>query len=59
MEDENAYFYERAEAELELAQKAEHPAAVRAHYLLAGHYLDRVYGPGDPRPNRPATDEAA
>jgi hypothetical protein len=39
------YFYDRAEAELKRAQQAEHPAAVRAHYLLAGHYLDRFYGP--------------
>lgn len=40
----DSYFYDRAEAELKLAQDAEHPAAVRAHYLLAGHYLDRFYG---------------
>jgi hypothetical protein len=38
------YLYARAEEELELAQQAEHPAAVKAHYLLAGHYLDGVYG---------------
>jgi len=41
------YFYYRAEEELEHAQKAAHPAAVKAHYTLAGFYLDRVYGPGD------------
>lgn len=47
-QEPDTYFYDRAEAELELAQSAEHPAAVRAHYLLAGHYLDRFYGePGD------------
>lgn len=40
---EDSYFYDRAEAELKLAQAAAHPAAVRAHYLLAGHYLDRFY----------------
>lgn len=45
--ENNAYFYDRAEAELKLAQNAEHPAVVKAHYLLAGYYLDRVYGPGD------------
>ena len=39
------YFYVRAEAELELAQRAEHPAAVKAHYELAGYYLDRSYNP--------------
>ncbi|UYY58570.1 hypothetical protein [Sphingomonas sp. S2-65] len=41
---EDSYFYDRAEAELKMAQTAAHPAAVRAHYLLAGHYLDRFYG---------------
>lgn len=39
------YFLSRAEAELELAQAGLHEAAVRAHYVLAGLYLDRVYGP--------------
>lgn len=37
------YFQKRAEAELALAQKAEHANAVRAHYLLAGYYLDLVH----------------
>jgi hypothetical protein len=41
------YFYHRAEEELEQAQNAAHPAAVKAHYTLAGFYLDRVYGPGE------------
>jgi hypothetical protein len=41
------YFSGRAEQEIELAQAAAHPAAVHAHYKLAGYYLDRVYsGPG-------------
>ena len=40
-EIDEEYFYQRAETELELAQKATHPAAVRAHYII--HYLDRVY----------------
>ena len=38
------YFYIRAEKELAMAQAARSPGAVRAHYLLAGHYLDRAYG---------------
>lgn len=42
-----SYLYQRAEEELDLAQKAEHPAAVKAHYLLAGHYLDQHYGVED------------
>ena len=41
--EETIYLEERAEAELALAQAAAHPAAVRAHYLLAAHYLDRLY----------------
>ena len=40
------YYQERAETELELAQTAGHANAVRAHYLLAGYYLDRVHGDG-------------
>lgn len=43
---DQTYFYERAEAELARAQRADHPEAVKAHYLLAGYYLDRVYGDG-------------
>jgi hypothetical protein len=42
--DDRRYYLRRAEAELDLAQRATHPAAVRAHYVIANHYLDRVYG---------------
>ena len=42
--DDSHYLEKRAEQEIELAQSATHPAAVRAHYLLAGHYLDKLYG---------------
>jgi predicted alpha/beta hydrolase family esterase len=42
-EQDRAYFYERAEAELALAQRASHPKAVRSHYLLAAYYLDLVH----------------
>lgn len=53
-QDDTAYFLRRAEAELDSAQAAPHPAAVRAHYLLAGMYLDRVYGPDqDGAPDEP------
>jgi hypothetical protein len=48
------YLYYRAEEELELAQAAEHPAAVKAHYLLAGHYLDSFYGAVTPATDAPA-----
>jgi hypothetical protein len=40
----DSYFYDRAEQELECAQGATHPAAVKAHYLLASYYLDQFYG---------------
>lgn len=42
--DENDYFEERAEAEIKLAQQAQHPAAVKAHCEMAGLYLDRIHG---------------
>lgn len=41
---ERSYNEARAEEELEQAQRASHPGAVRSHYLLAGFYLDRIYG---------------
>jgi hypothetical protein len=42
-DDDRTYYQERAEAEIELAQAADHEGAVRSHYLLAGYYLDRVH----------------
>ena len=47
------YFHARAEQEIERAQQADHPAAVRAHYLLAGYYLDLVHN-SPLAPARPA-----
>ncbi|WP_420139124.1 hypothetical protein [Sphingomonas sp.] len=44
MDPEQEYFEKRAEAELELAQSATHPGVVKAHYELAGLYLDIVHG---------------
>ena len=46
------YFQDRAEQEIMRAQAAEHPAAVQAHYLLAGYYLDLVHNSplAPPRP---------
>lgn len=46
-EDEKAYFQHRAEVELKQAATSDCPEAVRVHYILANHYLDRVYGPPD------------
>jgi hypothetical protein len=42
--EEQEYYERRAEAELELAQSAEHRRAVQAHYELAAAYLDRIHG---------------
>ena len=50
MRDDTTYFYARAETELELAQRATHPQAVRAHYIIANHYLDRCYSGAGPLP---------
>ncbi|MEO7169545.1 hypothetical protein NDN01_25095 [Sphingomonas sp. QA11] len=44
-EHEESWYVQRAEQELELAQRAEHPAVVRAHYLIAESYLDRANDP--------------
>lgn len=41
--DDKEYYYQRAESELEMAQRTEVPEAVKAHYTLAGYYLDKVY----------------
>jgi hypothetical protein len=51
-EDELEYYRARAEQELELAQSAAHADAARAHFLIAGHYLDRVYS-SPPAPAKP------
>lgn len=42
--EDSDYYEKRAEAQLELAQKAKHGSAVQAHYELATAYLDRIYG---------------
>jgi hypothetical protein len=42
--DEVTYYQSRAEAEIEMAQRAEHARAVQAHYQLASAYLDRIHG---------------
>ena len=49
MAAEDLHYYERrAEAEIALAQRAEDTRAVQAHYQLASHYLDRIYGQDEP-----------
>ena len=42
--EELDYYQQRAEAEIEMAQRAEHARAVQAHYQLASAYLDRIHG---------------
>ena len=44
-EGERAYYEARAEAEIDAAHRAGHPAAARAHYLLAAFYLDLAHNP--------------
>ena len=46
------YLEKRAEAELELAQRATHACAVRAHYEMATAYLDRIYEDDGAAPER-------
>jgi len=41
--EELLYFRERAEQEIRRAEFADHPDAARAHYELAGYYLDLVH----------------
>ena len=45
--NEHEYLQKRAEAELECAEHASHPAAIRAHYLLLGYYLNKLFPDGD------------
>ncbi|WP_294391655.1 hypothetical protein [uncultured Sphingomonas sp.] len=40
---ERDYLERRAEDELDCAQRASPPAAVKAHYDLLGRYLDQLY----------------
>ena len=42
--EELEYYEQRAEAEIELAQRAHHVRAVQAHYQMASAYLDRIHG---------------
>jgi hypothetical protein len=45
--EDKGYFQERADQEIRRAQLADHPAAVQAHYQLAGYYLDLVHNAAD------------
>ncbi|HEY0445686.1 MAG TPA: hypothetical protein VGD19_04460 [Allosphingosinicella sp.] len=50
-DDDVDYYQQRAEQEIELAQRADDQRAVQAHYQLASAYLDRIY-PEDQEPPR-------
>ena len=41
-QDDRSYYQHRAEVEVERAQAATAPGAVRAHYQLAEAYLDKL-----------------
>jgi hypothetical protein len=56
--EDRAYYLTRAEAELALASCAAHPAAMRAHYHLAGFYLDKAHGSFSDGPGRSAGSPA-
>ena len=47
--DDIGYYRQRAEIELELAQRATKPEVVKAHFLLADAYLERVAATEPPR----------
>jgi hypothetical protein len=50
--EEVDYYQRRAEAEIELAQRANCPQVVQAHYELASAYLNIIHGDNpDPGPN--------
>jgi hypothetical protein len=42
--DDLDYYEQRAEAEIEMARRAQDSRAVQAHYELASIYLDRIHG---------------
>jgi hypothetical protein len=56
--EQAAYWEARAEQEIEAARRSDDPRAVRAHYLLAGYYLDLVHNPDARPPGGPAPDGA-
>jgi len=47
MERDRDYYYMRAESELALAEQSSSPNVLKAHYELAGYYLDLAYGDDD------------
>jgi hypothetical protein len=58
LDEHSAYFRARAEDEILAAECADHPEAARAHFLLAGYYLDLAYNPAA-RATKPAPVEGS
>jgi hypothetical protein len=52
-DDDRSYYQRRAEAELDRAQAATVPNAVRAHYELAEAYLNKLSKGNSPGSDRP------
>lgn len=48
--DDPDYLERRADDAIRLAQSAQHPAAVRAHYVMASNYLSRLHAHDDDCP---------
>lgn len=53
-DQEIAYLQMRAEEELRLAQVAGSSDVVHVHYLLAAHFLERIYSSGVAPPKPPS-----
>lgn len=51
--DYQDYLERRAEDAIRRAQAAAHPEAMRAHYVMASHYLSRLYPAGNDSPQPP------
>lgn len=46
-DDDKLYLERRVSEELHRAQTAHNPDAIKAHYMMLGHYLDQLYGSSD------------
>lgn len=54
---DRAYYENRVEAELDMAQRSADPCAVKSHYDLANLYLAILYDSGGERPALAALDD--
>jgi hypothetical protein len=51
--EEQEYFQQRAETQIELARQARDERVVQAHYAIASAYLDRIHGDAPKAPPGP------